>query len=159
MKRFAVSVCFVLAVSIAALGHAHDYSFGDIKITHPWARFTPPGAPNGAAYLVIENKSAAPDRLIGAATPRAAKVEFHGHEMEGEMMAMRQREAIDLAAKDIVAFEPGGLHLMLLKLTAPLKDGERFPLTLRFENAGDISIEVVVERGTETKSGTHHQMK
>ncbi len=159
MKRLVVSFLIGLALFYPMLGWAHDYTEGNFKITHPWARFTPPGSPNGAAYLVIENKGATPDRLIGAVTPRAAKVEIHGHEMTDDVMSMRQREAVDLPPNESVTFETGGLHLMLIKLTAPLKEGERFPLTLKFEKGDDITVDIAVERGVEVKMDQHHQME
>lgn len=159
MKRLVVAFVVAAALLMPTLGHAQVYSHGGIEITHSWARFTAPGTPNGAVYLVIENVGAVPDRLIGAATPRAAKVEFHANEMDGEVMIMRSRESVEIKPKDIVSFEPGGLHIMLFKLTAPLKNGEKFPLTLRFEKAGDMTIDVMVERGGEMKMDDHHSME
>lgn len=168
MTRLLVAFVLALVLFAPGLGQAHDYTHGSLAITHPWARFTPPGAPNGAAYLVIRNNGAEPDRLLGAATPRAERVEFHATEMDGGVMTMRPQAAVEIKPNEVVAFEPGGLHIMLFKLTAPLKEGEKFPLTLRFEKAGELSVDIAVERGPEMKMDghdgmmkmdDHHQMK
>lgn len=158
MKRLFVAFVFALAMLAPSLGAARDYALGGLAVTQPWARFTAPGAANGAAYLVIRNNGAEPDRLIGAATPRAAKVELHESAMEGEVMTMRPREAIEIKPSETVRFEPGGLHIMLFGLSAPLKEGEAFPLTLRFEKAGALTIEVEVRRGGDMKMDGHDGM-
>ncbi len=147
MMRLLGATNLALTFFVPSLAQAHDSIHGSNGITHPRARITSPGATNGAVYLVIENTGAETERLIGAATPRAEKVELHATEMEGEVMTMRPREAVEIKPADIVSFEPGGLHIMLFKLSAPLKEGERFPLTLRFEKAGELTIDVAVERG------------
>lgn len=159
MKRLLVAFVLALALPAPGLAVAHDYSHGSLGIIHPWARFTAPGAPNGAVYLVIENTGAETDRLVGAATPRAEKVEFHATGMDGEVMTMHTREAIEIKPKEIVAFEPGGLHIMLFKLKSPLVEGEKFPLTLRFEKAGEVMVDVLVERGEDMTKDDHHRMK
>lgn len=150
MKRLLCIFAFAFALLASGLGMAHDYTHGAIGITHPWARFTAPGAPNGAVYLVIQNTGTETERLLGAATPRAEKVELHATEMEGDVMTMRPRDSVEIKAADIVTFEPGGLHIMLFKLTAPLKEGDKFPLTLRFEKAGELTVDVMVERGDDS---------
>jgi copper(I)-binding protein len=72
-------------------------------------------------------------------------VELHEMKMDGDVMRMRQVAAVDVPAGGSVALEPGGLHVMLLGLKAPLKEGDRFPMTLRFEKAGEVKVEVHVE--------------
>jgi copper(I)-binding protein len=158
MKHLLAALFLALAALAPGLGTAHEFTYGALEITHPWARFTPPGASNGAVYLVIENTGEKTERLLGAATPRAAKAELHATAMEGEVMTMRPRDAVEIKPKEIVAFEPGGLHIMLLGLTTPLQEGEMIPLTLRFETAGELTIEVMVERGGEMKMD-HHSME
>jgi copper(I)-binding protein len=153
----------VLLVMIApTLAGAHEYTFGPLRIVHPWARFTPPGAPNGVVYMTIENQGAEPDRLVGASTPRAERVEIHATMKEGEVFSMQPREAIELKPGEAAVFEPAGLHFMLLKLSAPLNEWDSFPLTLRFEKAGEIEIDVRIEAGPshgpegEHGAGGHH---
>ena len=124
---------------------AHEYDLGSLHIGHPYARSTPPGASTGAAYLSIANKGTVADSLVRASTPRAQATELHSMSMDGNIMRMRQVPAVMAAAGATVKLEPGGLHLMLTGLKQPLKTGERFPLTLHFEKAGQITVEIVVQ--------------
>jgi periplasmic copper chaperone A len=123
---------------------AHDYKLGALSIEHPWARPTLPGQGVGGAYLGIHNRGSAPDRLLGASMP-AAMVEVHEMRMEGEVMRMREIGALDLPAGKSVTLSPGGLHLMLMGLKAPLKLGDKPVLKLRFEKAGEIEVLLHVE--------------
>lgn len=118
-----------------------DTRAGDIAIGQPWARATAGQTPTGGAYVNLRNTGASADRLIGATTPAARRAELHIHQMDGTVMRMRAVDAIELPPGANVSMGPGGLHIMLLELKSPLKEGERLPLTLRFEKAGDIAVE------------------
>lgn len=125
--------------------HAHEYKVGELHIGHPYARTTPPGAKVGGAYLSIDNRGKAADKLVRASSPRAGSVELHTMSMDGNVMRMRQVPAIEVAPGATVKLAPGGLHVMLQELKQPLKKGERFPMTLVFERAGEVKVEIVVE--------------
>ena len=112
---------------------------------HPWARATPPGAKVVGAFMEIRNSSRQRDRLLSAATPVAARVEMHVTEREGEVLRMRQVRNFDVPAASRLELKPGAHHLMLVDPLRPLKKGERFPLTLRFERAGEIEVSVEVQ--------------
>ena len=133
-----------LVLGAAAAAHAHSFKAGDIAIEHPYARVSAPGQPNGGAYLQLKNTGSA-DRLLSASAAVSTSIELHSMQMEGDVMRMRQVDAIDVPTGQAVVLQPGGLHLMLVGLKSPLKAGERFPLTLRFEKAGEVKVEVVVE--------------
>ena len=137
----ATALAFVAAGALAEAA-ARDFKKGTIMVQEPWARATIPDRP-GAAYARIMNMGGDGDRLVGAASAAAGRVELHTHLMEGDVMKMRRIEAIDVPAEGGVALEPGGHHLMLFDLAEPLKEGTSFPMTLSFEKAGE--IEVVVE--------------
>jgi copper(I)-binding protein len=124
---------------------AHDAKLGPLTIDHPWARATPGQARNGAVYLTIKTSAAEGDRLIRAESAVAAKVELHTHLHENGVMKMRPVTDIPVAPGKLTKLEPSGLHIMLLNLKAPLKVGDKFPLTLVFEKAGSTSVEVAVE--------------
>jgi copper(I)-binding protein len=129
-------------------------AFAQVEVTAPWARATAPGAQVGAAYLTL----AAPggDRLVGAEAPVARTVELHTHLMEGGIARMRPVDAVEVPAGAPVAFAPGGLHVMLTGLARPLRQGETFPLTLLFEKAGRVTVQVRVEgAGARGPSGHH----
>src|SRR5207302_11463713 len=100
----------------------------------------------GVAYLTIVNTGTADDRLIAAATPVAEKAEPHSTVTENGVMKMRPVQAVDVKAGGKAELKPGGLHLMLTGLKAPLKEGGTFPLTLTFEKAGAIETMVKIEK-------------
>ena len=140
-----------LAVAATTAAFAHEFKVGDIKIGHPYARATVASQPGGA-FLKLEN-AGADDRLLSAQTERASRAELHTMAMEGNVMRMRQVDAIDVPSGKTVELKPGGLHLMLFGLKAPLKSGDKFPLTLRFEKAGEVTVTVNVEA-----AGADHSM-
>ena len=128
----------------AAAVLAHGFQVGSLTIAHPYARPSAPAQPNGAAYLKLVNKGAA-DRLVGATSPLAASVQLHSMRMEGDVMRMRELSAIDVPAGATLELKPGGLHLMLIGLKAPLLVGQSVPLKLTFQTAGDVDVELKVD--------------
>lgn len=125
---------------------AQEFSAGNIQVDHPWSMPLPPVSANGAAYITIENKGTEVDRMVGASSPIADVVEVHEHVHENGLMKMQQVEGgLELGSGEKVSFAPGGLHLMLIGLRAPLVEGQEFPLKLQFEHAGE--LEVVVQIG------------
>jgi len=133
---------------------AHDYKLGALEIDHPWARATAPTAPAGGGFLVVTNTGAAPDRLIAAHSPAADIVQIHEMKMDGTVMRMRQLEhGLEIPAGGSVTLAPGGFHLMLMGLKGPLKEGTRVPITLIFEKAGSIDVELAVEAIAATHPG------
>jgi hypothetical protein len=129
--------------------HAHGVKAGDLAIDHPYATPTRPGMTTGAVYFrAIRNDGTEPDRLLSARTPVAASVELHRMEMDGDVMRMRAVSAIELPAKTEVRLRhsmANGHHLMLLGLKAPMKDGDRFAVTLSFQRAGEREVMVWVQ--------------
>lgn len=120
-----------------------------------WARPTVQGQSGGGAFLRITGGAAA-DRLLSAAAPVARSTELHTMEMDGNVMRMRPVAGIAVPAGQTVELKPGGLHLMFSGLTQPLKTGTTFPLTLRFERAGDVKVDVkVMAQGAPAAGGGH----
>lgn len=145
-KRTIIS--FLAALAMSAGAHAQE-----LNVSQAVARATMPQQPAGGAFLTIENKGRNADRLVGASTPVAKSVELHTMSMQGNVMKMREVPGIDIAAATTLEMKPGeGYHLMLMGLRQPLKAGERFPLTLQFEKAGKLDVEVSVQ----DKVGGHH---
>ena len=141
-RRFAGIIGGLLVVwLIQAIAQAPPT--GLLRVEVAWSRATPPGATVGGAYLQIVNDGP-PDRLISLMSPVARSVEMHEMLMKGTLMEMRPVQSVPVPARGRVRFEPGGLHVMLIDLKQPLKEGERFPLKLRFARAGDLTIDVVV---------------
>ena len=138
--------------------HAHHSTGSKPEVTQVWSRAMPPTAPTGAVYFHISNPSETADKLVGVQTPRAEKAELHTHVHKGEVMSMERIESVELAAGGEVAFKPGGIHVMLFKLKEPLVAGEHFPLTLIFENAGEMTVDVnIQDQAPEAASNGHHR--
>lgn len=115
-----------------------------LVVDHPWARATPRGAKTGAVYLSVVNNAAAADRLLGATTPVADKVQFHSVSEKNGISHMREMQSVEIGPGGKVTFNPGGMHIMLVGLKQPLKQGETFPITLTFEKAGKRELIVPV---------------
>lgn len=141
---FALATAAALAAAVPAL--AHDTKAGALQIKHPWIRPTPPGAPTGGGYLTIVNTGPKPDRLLGGSTQAAARLEVHEMSMDGAIMRMRKLDdGVAIPPGGTVELKPGGMHIMLIGLKAPLKVGDRVPAILRFERAGEVKVEFAVE--------------
>jgi copper(I)-binding protein len=108
-----------------------------------WARPTVQGQTVGGGYFRIDGGPTA-DRLLSVSADIAQSVELHTMRMDGDVMRMRQLDSVDVPAKQSVEFKPGGMHVMLIGLKTPLKVGNSFPMTLRFEKAGSVSVNVRV---------------
>jgi copper(I)-binding protein len=134
---------------------AQDFTAGDIRIGRPWTRAAGQNG-NGGGFMRLTNGGAQPDRLISAASPIARVVELHTHIREGDVMRMRPVNDIPIPAGQTVELRPGGLHVMLIGLTAPLQQGARVPVTLRFERAGEVTVQLTVEAAGARSSGHHH---
>jgi copper(I)-binding protein len=125
---------------------AEEVKAGDLVITQAWSRATPGGAKVGGGYLTIENKGSTADRLIGGSADIAAKVQVHEMAMNNGVMTMRPIDkGLTIEPGKTVKLAPGGLHLMLLDLKSPLKQGDKVPLTLEFERAGKVSLSLDVQ--------------
>lgn len=147
LSPFAATIAGMALLAGTSLGAAHDYVQGGLSIDHPWARATTPNAPTGAVYMVIESTGDTDDRLLGAEGDIAERVEIHSANIDDEgVMRMRELdEGISLPAGETVALESGGYHIMLINLESRLVEGDSFPLTLSFENADDITVDIHVE--------------
>ena len=130
----------VLVASVAAAAAAQTI----VSVDRAWARATPGAATIGAAYFVIANPTKSADRVIAISSPVAERVEIHQHFLDGDVMRMREVPSVEIGPGETVAFKPGSLHLMLINLKRPLKQGDRFPLTVKLDMAGDIHVDVTV---------------
>lgn len=116
-----------------------------LLIESAWARPNPAVVPNSAAYLKMTNTGTVADRLLEVSGDVAARVELHETRLESGMMTMRpMTEGIAIAPGATLVLAPHGLHVMLIGLRAPLEVGQTFPLTLRFEQAGEVTVTVTV---------------
>ncbi|MGQ9365875.1 copper chaperone PCu(A)C [Azospirillum sp. A39] len=142
---FAAALAAALAAGPVLAADAPAGSAGTIAVVAPWARATAPHAKVGGAYMTLTNSGSTADRLLSAASPAAEKVELHTHLMDQGVMRMRPVEDIAVEPGTPTVLQPGGLHVMLMGLKQPLTEGSRFPLTLTFETAGAVTVEVPVQ--------------
>lgn len=159
-------IAALLAVLLATPASAADVAKGDIRVSQPWARATPGGTKVAAGYLTITNAGKSADKLIGGTTAIATTVEVHDMTMTDGVMRMRRVEGgLEIKPGATVTLKPGGLHVMMLDIAAPLKQGEKMKGTLVFEKAGAIEIVYDVAAigapGPDGKAGSggHHHIK
>jgi len=141
-----VLMSFLLALAINGQVHAQIPDAKSIVIDHPWARATPAGAKTGAAYMTLINNGDSGDRLLAAKTPVADSVQFHSVSEENGVSRMREMRAVEVPPGGKVTFSPGGMHIMVVGLKQPLKEGQTFPLSLTFEKAGKVEVTVSIAK-------------
>ena len=131
----------ILLLVLSACSPSHEA----LTVQDAWAR---PALQeqNGAVYFVIQNDTGTDDALIGASTDAAASAEAHMSMMDSSgVVSMRMQDAVQVPAGESVVFKPGDLHVMLIDLNRDLQINDTFALTLRFEKAGEITLQVEVK--------------
>ena len=160
----AIAAVAMLWCSLVTPARAQEVRAGDLVITQAWTRATPGGAKIGGGYLTIENKGTARDRLIGGSADVAGKIEVHEMATNNGVMTMRPLEkGLSIEPGKTVKLAPGGYHLMMFDLKSPLKQGERLPVTLEFEKAGNVQVTLDVAgvgaQAPANDAGGHTDMK
>lgn len=145
--------------ALAASAFALPAFAQDIMINDAYARSSASMATSGAAFMEIMNHSNSDDRLIAAASPAAQQVELHTHseDAQGVMRMIHVTEGFPIAAGETLMLARGGNHVMFMGLTQPFEQGDMIPLTLTFEQAGEIEIEVPVDLERKPAHGMGHQ--
>lgn len=145
-RRIMMVLAFAVLAGFSGLAAAAEFAAGELRIEQPWARASvTKAAKAGAAYFTLVNLGAEPDRLIGVATSRAKMASLHHSVMDQGVMKMLPVAAVEVSPGEPAVLRPGGLHVMLMGLKAPLVEGETFTLTLTFEKAGSVDIEVTIQ--------------
>jgi periplasmic copper chaperone A len=153
MKRVSLLACFAILSATATLA-------GDVMVMAPYARASlTPTAKTGAAYADLMNHGAGDDTLLSITSPAAARVELHESVDENGVMKMRAVEKLVLAPHATVHLAPGGTHLMMFDLVAPLKAGDALPFTLVFEKAGAIDVTIPVKAMGDVPEAHEHVME
>lgn len=138
-RKSVAAGCAALILSAVAVAQAEQ--IGQLSISQPWTRATPPKAQTAGGFLTIENAGTAPDRLVGASSPIAGRVEIHEMRMDNGVMVMRPAaDGITIPAGGSASLAPGGFHLMFMQLKEGLKEGDTVPVVLNFEHAGNIEV-------------------
>lgn len=143
-KAFIIAHLTIFLILTSLTASAESLNASDLEVLDPWARASAGRTETAAAFLTVRNSSDRADRLVAAQTDIAQTSELHTHLHEDGIMRMRQVDSIDLPAKETIELAPGGDHVMLFQLETPLQQGQSFPLSLTFEKAGTIQVEVKV---------------
>ena len=132
------------AIVVTATACGADEGSRGVVVSDAWSRPTPAGTTTCAVYMTLRADNA--DALVAISVDPALATTAMAHETASSdgQMSMEHSMAIDLPADDEVTFEPGGMHVMLEGLAAPLLDGDTFDLTLDFVQAADVVVEVSV---------------
>ena len=141
----------ILALGAAAAALIAGAALADgrqtgLSVQHAWSRETAAGQAVGGGFLTITNSGTRDERLLSGTTPVAAEVQLHTMTMDGGVMRMRQvTDGIAIPAKGSVELKPGGYHIMFMGLRRQLRQGERFPVALRFQRAGSVTVQFTVQ--------------
>ncbi|WP_417449852.1 copper chaperone PCu(A)C [Kordiimonas sp.] len=139
--RYLLIICALLFTSLAA--HAHSDETHGLSIEKAWARKTSRMV-SAAVYLTIKNDTHQLEHLKGASTDIAATTMVHRSQEVGGIMQMDHVDDLPIAPGEVLSFEPGGYHIMLMGLSQPLEEGDVFTVTLEFEKAGKKPVIVEV---------------
>ena len=140
MRRFTLAAA---ALCAATTVYAADAKVGHIKIDDSWTRSGQVGQMTGA-FMEIKNKGAA-DKLISASSDAAKVTELHASDTSNGVMTMRRVDAMDIPADGELKLKPGGYHVMLIGLNRPLVAGEKLPIKLKFEKAGEVTVDAKIK--------------
>ena len=143
MKQVSMIVAGLL-FSAGVLAAAAD----QITVVDPYVRLAPPNAPATGAFMVIKNNGDQDVKVLKADNPASRVTELHTHLNEGGVMKMRPVPAIDIKAKGEAVLKPGGLHVMLIDLKAPMKEGDMVPITLTFDDGSSKKVDAKVVKPT-----------
>ncbi len=146
MRKLTFEILAAASLTLAAiLALAPGVLANDVMVINAFARASAtPKASSAVAYVTIENRGAEADRLVSIATDQAAMAHLHDTKMVDGVASMLPVEALDLTPGQAVAMKPGGLHIMLMGLKAPLQKGSKLNLEFTFEKAGKIAVDVPI---------------
>ena len=141
MKKFSLLLASLM-VSAGALAAAADM----VTVDEPYVRLAPPNAPATGAFMVIKNAGDKDVKVVKADNPASKVTELHTHLNENGVMKMRPVAAIDVKSKGEAVLKPGGLHVMMINLNAPMKEGDVVPITLTFDDGSSKKVDAKVVR-------------
>ena len=149
-----ITTSFVAAITAACLATGAYAGEDKVKVQDAYARSSNPQV--AAAFLGVMNHADTDDRLIGASSDAAKRVQLHTHkEKDGVVSMIHDEDGFDVPAGTLTKLARGGDHVMLMGLTQPLKQGDVVTITLTFEKAGDVTIEVPVDNERKPEAAAH----
>lgn len=152
---FAPVLTLVLLIFSVLVNSVFANESNGMVVENSYARESIPGTTISSAYMTLNNISKNNLRLIAASSSVSDRVEIHEHTMENGLMKMRQREYVEILAKDSTVFQPSGFHLMIFDLKQPLKAKENIKITLHFDDESSIDVNYLI-KGLKQKKHHHH---
>lgn len=131
------------SAALAATGAAER-----VSVVDPYVRLAPPGAQATAAFMVLRNEADKDTALVKVENPLSKLTELHNHINDGGVMKMRPVKSIEIKAKGEAALKPGGYHVMMIELKAPMKEGDTVPLTLQFADGSTKKVDAKIMKAT-----------
>jgi len=159
IRRLSAALAAVILFASPSFAEEDATHIGNLAVSAPFTRATLPNAPVGGGYLTIENTGTEPDRLVSITSPVSNDVEVHTMTMDGDVMTMKALDgALEIPAGETVTLAPSGLHIMFMNITQPFVEGETVPVTLNFEKAGalDLELPVLGPAADGPMAGHHH---
>lgn len=147
----------LLLVGLLAAAGALAASADHVTVVEPYVRLAPPNAPATGAFMVIKNNGEKDVKVMKADNPASKVTELHTHLNEGGVMKMRPVAGIDIKAKGEAVLQPGGLHVMLINMNAPLKEGDSVPITLTFDDGSSKKVDAKVVRPVAAGMAMEHK--
>ncbi|MDA9022872.1 copper chaperone PCu(A)C [Alphaproteobacteria bacterium] len=145
MKKYILTSTLAALLTLGGLSVPALAGPEDVVVENAWSRASIGMNRPGAAYMTIRNTGDEPVTLIGLATPLAMMPEIHETKTNAEgVSSMSPAGEIAISPSVGVALEPGGLHVMLMRLQEPMTEGDTFPLTLLFDGGGEVTVEVPI---------------
>lgn len=145
ITRAAAFAAFFTLFASPVLAEMSEVHLGNLTLSHAFTRAMPPTAKAGGGYVTITNTGSEADRLIAVSSPAAPVVQLHQMKMDGDVMMMSELpDGIVIPAGGSVALAPGGLHIMFMQVPTPFAEGDTVSVTLTFEHAGKIDLELPV---------------
>ena len=147
----------LLAAGLIASAGAFAGAADQVTVQDPYVRLAPPNAPATGAFMVIRNAGDKDVKVVKADNPVSRVTELHTHLNEGGVMKMRPVPAIDVKAGGEAVLKPGGLHVMLIDLKAPMKEGDTVPLTLTFDDGSTKKVDAKLVKPTAAPAPMEHK--
>ncbi len=126
-------------------GAAHAHTASGLQVSQAWSPPAPPAVGVQAGYFTLANWTATPRVLVSATSPQYEQIDMHRTTITNGLAAMHAVTSLPLAASERVQFVPGGLHLMMRRATRKRQTGDRFPVTLHFQNGETLTFDMTVE--------------
>jgi periplasmic copper chaperone A len=155
MRKLALELLTATALTLGAiLALTRAVLASDVMVIGAFARASAvSNATSGVVYMTLTNHGATPDKLVSITTPVAGIAMLHESKEDGGVATMMDMSGLDIPAGGSVEMKPGGIHIMLMGLKAPLKKGDTLKLTLSFEHAGNVEVEAKIGGVAQTSVG------